>query len=148
MNMLVSRAWVPRPVPLLEENSFSFDLAAFDALVNEKTKLVMLNSPANPTGGMMPLADLKHIAAAPKSTMRILDEAGVALLSGTDFGSHGEGYLRPCYANSMENIERALARLNEFFAGHLLHRKKRNLVDHDFVSLRSVICRSNPLLSA
>ena len=251
---------VPRPVSLLEENSFSFDLNAFDKLVNEKTKLVVLNSPANPTGGVMPQEDLEHIAAAAQKydfwvisdeiyarlaydgvpvpsiaaipgmkertiivdgfsktyamtgwrlgyaimpvalaervslllthsigctaaftqiagiealtgpqnmvdqvvekfqarrdcmvtglnaipgiscqvpegafyafpnvssfgltskelSRRILDEAGVALLSGTDFGPHGEGYLRLCYANSMENIELALERLVEFFAG-------------------------------
>jgi aspartate/methionine/tyrosine aminotransferase len=49
--------------------------------------------------------------------LQILDQAGVALLSGTDFGSHGEGYLRLCYANSLENIEQALVRLTAFFAG-------------------------------
>ena len=48
-------------------------------------------------------------------SMRILDEAGVALLSGTDFGPHGEDYLRLCYANSLENIDRALERLVAFF---------------------------------
>ena len=47
----------------------------------------------------------------------ILDEAGVVLLLGTDLGSHGEGHLRLCYANSMGKIELALARLAEFFAG-------------------------------
>ncbi|NTV38315.1 MAG: aminotransferase class I/II-fold pyridoxal phosphate-dependent enzyme, partial [Anaerolineales bacterium] len=41
----------PVPVPLREENNFSFDLAAFDRLVNERTRLIILNSPANPTGG-------------------------------------------------------------------------------------------------
>jgi aspartate/methionine/tyrosine aminotransferase len=250
---------VQRPVPLLEEKSFSFDLDEFDHLVNEKTKLVVLNSPANPTGGVMPMEDLMHIAVAaqkydfwiisdeiyarmaydglkvpsiitipgmkertivvdgfsktyamtgwrlgyaimpdalaervslllthsigcsaaftqiagiealtgPQSmvdqmmkifqvrrerminglnaisgincqvpegafyafpninsygipskelSLRILDEAGVAVLSGTDFGPHGEGYLRLCYANSLENIERALDRLRTFFA--------------------------------
>ncbi|MFC1996225.1 pyridoxal phosphate-dependent aminotransferase [Chloroflexota bacterium] len=251
---------VPRPVPLLEENSFSFDLDAFDTLLNENTKLVILNSPANPTGGVMPLEDLAHIAAAAQKydfwvisdeiyarmaysgmmvpciaklpgmkertiivdgfsktyamtgwrlgygimpealadrvslllthsigctadftqiagiealtgpqelvdqmvkkfqirrdrminglnaipgincqvpegafyafpnirsfgipsvelAMCILDEAGVALLSGTDFGPHGEGYLRLCYANSLENIDQALERLMAFFTG-------------------------------
>jgi aspartate/methionine/tyrosine aminotransferase len=251
---------VPRPVPLVEENNFSFDLAAFDALVSERTRLVVLNSPANPTGGVMPRADLEHIAAAAQRygfwvlsdeiysrlvydgktapsifalpgmrgrtilvdgfsktyamtgwrlgyavmpeplaervelllthsvgcsaaftqaagleavtgpqddvtrmvavfqsrrdrmverlnaipgvrcqtpqgafyafpnvsafgipsdelAMRILDETGVAVLSGRGFGAHGEGYLRLCYANSLENIERALERLADFFAG-------------------------------
>ncbi len=54
----------PVPVPLLEENDFSFDLDAFDRLINARTKLIVLNSPSNPTGGVMPAADLAHIAAA------------------------------------------------------------------------------------
>lgn len=53
---------VPVPVPLLEENSFSFDLDAFDRLINERTKLIILNSPSNPTGGVIPRRDLEHIA--------------------------------------------------------------------------------------
>jgi aspartate/methionine/tyrosine aminotransferase len=55
---------VPIPVPLKEENNFSFDLDAFHHLVNDHTKLVILNSPSNPTGGVMPKADLEEIAAA------------------------------------------------------------------------------------
>ena len=54
---------VPVAVPLLEQNQFSFDLEAFDSLINEKTKLVILNSPSNPTGGVIPIADLEHIAS-------------------------------------------------------------------------------------
>jgi aspartate/methionine/tyrosine aminotransferase len=246
------------PVPLSESADFSFDLEAFDSLVDENTRLVVINSPANPTGGVMPLSDLEHIARAAQEydfwvlsdeiysrlvyddlqaasiaalpgmkertiildgfsktyamtgwrlgymimpealadriglllthsvgctaaftqvagvealtgpqemvdevvaeyqqrrdimvkglnqipgvtcrrpqgafylfpnvssfgvpskelAMRILDESGVALLSGTDFGPHGEGYLRLCYANSMENLHIALDRLNSFF---------------------------------
>jgi aspartate aminotransferase len=53
----------PVAVPLLEENSFSFDLEAFDRLINPRTRLIVLNSPSNPTGGVIPLADLQHIAA-------------------------------------------------------------------------------------
>lgn len=52
---------IPVPVPLVEENYFSFDLDAFDRLISEHTKLVILNSPSNPTGGVMPRADLEHI---------------------------------------------------------------------------------------
>ena len=55
---------VPVPVSLREENSFSFDLDIFDDLVNEKTRLIILNSPSNPTGGVIPSADLEHIAEA------------------------------------------------------------------------------------
>ncbi|HLL50549.1 MAG TPA: aminotransferase class I/II-fold pyridoxal phosphate-dependent enzyme, partial [Thermomicrobiales bacterium] len=42
---------------------------------------------------------------------RLLDEFGVAALSGTSFGEHGEGYLRLSYANSEENLARALDRI-------------------------------------
>jgi len=55
---------VPVPVSLKEENNFSFDLDAFHQLINHKTKLVILNSPSNPTGGVLPMADLEEIAAA------------------------------------------------------------------------------------
>ncbi|MCX7754717.1 MAG: pyridoxal phosphate-dependent aminotransferase [Anaerolineales bacterium] len=54
---------VPVAVPLREGNRFSFDLAAFDRLINERTRLIILNSPGNPTGGVIPLTDLEHIAA-------------------------------------------------------------------------------------
>jgi len=52
------------PVPLLEKNGFSFDLEAFDRFINPKTKLIILNSPSNPTGGVIPQQDLEHIAQA------------------------------------------------------------------------------------
>ena len=54
---------LPVAVPLLEENQFSFDLEAFDKVINDKTKLIILNSPSNPTGGIIPPADLEHIAS-------------------------------------------------------------------------------------
>ena len=250
---------VPVPVPLREENDFAFNLDAFDRLVNDRTRMVVLNSPSNPTGGVMPMPVLEHIAAAaqkhdfwvlsdeiyarlafdgvPVTTIAalpgmrertiicdgfsktyamtgwrlgfgivpealadklnlllthsvgctatftqyagiealtgpqdqvdavvaeyqrrrdvliaglnaipgvqcqmprgafyafpnvtafrkssdwladyLLDEAGVAVLPGTSFGPYGEGYLRLCFANSMENIERALVRIAEALA--------------------------------
>jgi aspartate/methionine/tyrosine aminotransferase len=60
--MITVAGGVPVPVPLLEENDFSFDLAAFERLISERTKLIVLNSPSNPTGGVMPIEDLRHIA--------------------------------------------------------------------------------------
>jgi aspartate/methionine/tyrosine aminotransferase len=44
----------------------------------------------------------------------LLEESGVATIGGPDFGVHGEGYLRLSYANSAENILRALDRMGEF----------------------------------
>jgi aspartate/methionine/tyrosine aminotransferase len=43
----------------------------------------------------------------------LLYEAGVACLSGTAFGQFGEGYIRFSYANSIDNINRALDRIND-----------------------------------
>ncbi|HWY61180.1 MAG TPA: pyridoxal phosphate-dependent aminotransferase [Rhizomicrobium sp.] len=48
----------------------------------------------------------------------LLDEAGVALIGGPDFGVLGEGYLRISYANSTENILKALDRMGNFLASH------------------------------
>jgi len=45
---------------------------------------------------------------------RLLEEAGVACLSGTAFGAYGEGYLRFSYANSYENLMEALERIAAF----------------------------------
>ena len=39
---------------------------------------------------------------------RLLDEAGVAVLAGTDFGAHGAGHIRLSYANSLEHLQEAL----------------------------------------
>jgi len=47
---------------------------------------------------------------------RLLDEAGVAGLSGTAFGEWGEGHLRFSYANSLENIQEALRRIKTCLA--------------------------------
>lgn len=44
----------------------------------------------------------------------LLDEAGVASIAGTSFGSYGEGYLRISYANSLENIAEAMRRMGGF----------------------------------
>lgn len=44
----------------------------------------------------------------------LLEQAGVATIGGPDFGIHGEGYIRLSYANSLQNIERALGQIRQF----------------------------------
>jgi aspartate aminotransferase len=46
----------------------------------------------------------------------LLQDAGVATIGGPDFGVYGEGYLRLSYANSLENIERALERIGDYLS--------------------------------
>src|SRR5215472_12821719 len=53
----------PVPMPLEEKRGFSFDLNLFRERLTDRTKMVVLNSPQNPTGGTIPAQDLKEIAA-------------------------------------------------------------------------------------
>ena len=73
----------PVPVPLVESRGFSFDLDTFRQKLSPRTKMVILNSPANPTGGMIPREDLAQIAA-------MLRDRDVLVLS-------DEIYSRICY---------------------------------------------------
>ncbi len=54
----------PVPIPLVEERGFSFDLDVFRASLTDRTKMVVLNSPQNPTGGLIPAEDIAAIADA------------------------------------------------------------------------------------
>lgn len=54
----------PVPLPLHEERGFGVDPAQLQTLLNERTRLVILNSPENPTGGIIPAADLEQVAHA------------------------------------------------------------------------------------
>lgn len=66
---------VLRPLPIVESRGFSFDRDTFASLVNEKTKLVVLNSPSNPTGGVIPADDLAFVAElAQKYDFHILSD--------------------------------------------------------------------------
>jgi aspartate/methionine/tyrosine aminotransferase len=55
---------VPVPVTLNEDNDFAFDLDRFDAALSDRTRLIIINSPSNPTGGVLSREVLEHIAAA------------------------------------------------------------------------------------
>ncbi len=52
----------PVPIPLVESRGFSFDLDLLKSKLNSKTKLLILNSPQNPTGGVIPEEDIAAIA--------------------------------------------------------------------------------------
>jgi aspartate/methionine/tyrosine aminotransferase len=54
---------VPVPIYLRESRNFSFDPAELEAKITPKTKLLILNSPQNPTGGIIPKKDVEAIAA-------------------------------------------------------------------------------------
>src|SRR5918911_3015950 len=167
------------PMPLREERRFRFDPDEFRSLVTHRTRLIIINSPHNPTGSVLTRGDLQTIAdvarerdivvlsdeiysrilytgqhesiaafpgmldrtilldgwsktwamtgwrpafyAFPNITGTgfssreladtLLEEAGVACLAGTAFGSYGEGFIRFSYANPLDNIHLALERM-------------------------------------
>ncbi|MCH9012787.1 MAG: pyridoxal phosphate-dependent aminotransferase [Proteobacteria bacterium] len=53
----------PVPIPLLEENGFAFSAEDVLARITPATRLIILNSPANPTGGVTPRAEVDKLAA-------------------------------------------------------------------------------------
>ncbi|MEJ2011785.1 MAG: pyridoxal phosphate-dependent aminotransferase [Anaerolineales bacterium] len=70
-----------------------------------------------PQGAFYAFPNIKAAGiSAERLTTMILEQAGVALLPGTAFGSQGEGFLRLSYAASMEQIEQGLERLTAFFS--------------------------------
>jgi aspartate/methionine/tyrosine aminotransferase len=52
------------PIPLREERDFSVDVKELASLINDRTKLIILNSPHNPTGGVLTKKDILQIAEA------------------------------------------------------------------------------------
>ena len=80
----------PVPMPLVESRGFSFDLDTFREKLSNRTKMVVLNSPANPTGGMIPREDLAKMA-------EMLRERDVLVLS-------DEIYSRICYGTAPSSI--------------------------------------------
>src|SRR6266852_4404167 len=179
------------PIPLREDRDFSVDVQELASLITDRTKLIILNSPHNPTGGVLTKKDILQIAEAigdrnililsdeiysrliyegdhssvdkmsaefkrrrdvfvaglnkikgfscrvPKGAFyafpnitktgwsskkladALLEQAGVACLSGTAFGEYGEGYLRFSVANSLENLSKALGRIVDWVGKNL-----------------------------
>lgn len=62
-SQIVAHGAVPVALPLRESRAFAFDPAELAARITPKTKLLILNSPQNPTGGLLARRDLEAIAA-------------------------------------------------------------------------------------
>ena len=93
-------------------------VAAFD--VRRKGVVAELNdipgvSCITPKGAFYAFPNVSKTGWRAKDLAReLLEKAGVATIGGPDFGTLGEGYIRISYANSQENISRAMARMKEF----------------------------------
>ncbi|MEM1315291.1 MAG: pyridoxal phosphate-dependent aminotransferase [Pseudomonadota bacterium] len=61
----------PVPIALKEENGFAFDADAVLAQITERTRLIIINSPANPTGGVTPKAEIDKLVAGLQAHPRV-----------------------------------------------------------------------------
>jgi aspartate/methionine/tyrosine aminotransferase len=72
---------------------------------------------AVPKGAFYAFPNVKQTGwKAKELATALLDSTGVATIGGPDFGILGEGYIRLSYANSTENILKALDRMGQFLA--------------------------------
>lgn len=70
-----------------------------------------------PTGAFYVFVNVKHLSGdSYKLAFDILEKARVGVTPGIDFGGNGEGFLRFSYANSIENIEEGMNRLEKYFS--------------------------------
>lgn len=93
-------------------------VAEFDkrrkVVVEELNKLPGISC-ATPKGAFYAFPNIKNTGwKAKKLASALLEEAGVAIIGGPDFGILGEGYVRLSYANSTENILKAIGRMKAF----------------------------------
>ncbi|PPR39821.1 MAG: Aspartate aminotransferase [Alphaproteobacteria bacterium MarineAlpha9_Bin5] len=90
---------------------------AFDErrkLIVQETNLIPGFSSILPQGAFYTMPNITGTGLAAKQMETfLLDELGIAAVAGTSFGAYGEGYIRFSYANSSENIQRAMDRIRE-----------------------------------
>lgn len=106
-------------------------VAAFDrrrAVVTELLNTLPGISSITPKGAFYAFPNVSKTGwPAKKLASALLDDAGVALIGGPDFGVHGEGFIRISYANSEENIRKAIERIGDFLS-------RRNAIGPDRLS--------------
>ena len=98
------------------------DVARMQEIYNERRKFMIgrlkelgFGITVEPTGAFYVFANAKQFSNdSYKLAFDILEKAHVGVAPGIDFGKNGEGYLRFCYANSMENIEEGMERLEKY----------------------------------
>ncbi len=100
------------------------DVARMRAVYDERRRYLVpalrstgLRVATEPLGAFYVFADARHWGAdSVRLSSRLLEEAGVAIAPGRDFGPGGEGFLRFSYATSMERLQEGIARLQEWTA--------------------------------
>jgi len=103
------------------------DMARMKRIYNERRKYMIkrlkdlgLGITVEPTGAFYVFANAKHASCdSYRLCFDILEKVHVGVTPGVDFGPNGEGYLRFSYANSLENIEKGMDRLEKYLDSRL-----------------------------
>ena len=98
------------------------DVARMQKIYNERRRFMIrrlkelgFGITVEPTGAFYVFANARHVSGdSYKLAFDILEKAHVGVSPGIDFGENGEGYLRFSYANSLENIEEGMDRLQKY----------------------------------
>ena len=98
------------------------DVARMQGIYNERRKFMIrrlkelgFGITVEPTGAFYVFANAKQFSNdSYKLAFDMLEKAHVGVAPGIDFGKNGEGYLRFCYANSLENIKEGMERLEKY----------------------------------
>jgi aspartate/methionine/tyrosine aminotransferase len=98
------------------------DVARMQEIYNERRKFMIrrlkelgFGITVEPTGAFYVFANAKQFSSdSYKLAFDMLEKAHVGVAPGIDFGKNGEGYLRLCYANSLENIKEGMERLEKY----------------------------------
>lgn len=105
------------------QDSVTEMVAEFDkrrAIVVDELNRLPGFSCIRPTGAFYAFPNISKTGFQAKDlATKLLEEVGVATIGGPDFGILGEGYLRVSYANSTENIQKAIARMGEFLGRNI-----------------------------
>ncbi len=88
-SQIIANGAVPVPLPLSEKKKFSFDIDELKGRISNRTKMLIINTPQNPTGGVLDEADLREVAALAKKHdfWVYADEVYCQIIYGAEFRS-------------------------------------------------------------
>ena len=101
-----------------EVESMRLEYGVRRSFVLRRLREIGIEIPVEPTGAFYVFINVsRYTQNVLDFTFQILEQAGVAVTPGVDFGTNGEGFIRICYANSMEHLEEGMNRLEQFWGG-------------------------------
>ncbi|MBW1989368.1 MAG: pyridoxal phosphate-dependent aminotransferase [Deltaproteobacteria bacterium] len=124
-NFFISAASMAQAAGVAALESAADDVAAMREVYDKRRRYMIrrlkgmgFGIATEPTGAFYVFANAKKFSAdSYKLAFDILENARVGVTPGVDFGKNGEGYIRFSYANSLENIEEGMNRLEHYLTG-------------------------------